>query len=56
MIKFGVADYGLNVWDGGRYDIQLRLEELKSIGFDGLRDSNATMPLMQCIAQRSTNG
>ncbi len=35
MIKYGVADYGLNVWDGGRYDIQLRLEELKNIGFDG---------------------
>ena len=34
-MKFGVADYGMNVWDGGCYDIQLRLEELKSIGFDG---------------------
>ena len=34
-MKFGVADYGLNVWDGGCYDIQMRLEELKSIGFNG---------------------
>ena len=34
-MKFGVADYGMNVWDGGCYDITLRLEELKAIGFDG---------------------
>ena len=34
-MKFGIADYGLNVWDGDLYDIQTRLEELKAIGFDG---------------------
>lgn len=34
-MKFGVADYGIDVWDGGRYDDQLRLEELRSIGYDG---------------------
>lgn len=36
MIKFGVADYGLSVWDGGYYDLELRLEEVKQIGYDGL--------------------
>ena len=34
-MKFGVADYGMNVWEGGCYDITLRLEELRSIGLDG---------------------
>lgn len=34
-MKFGVADYGMTVWDGGYYDYQSRLEDLKSIGFDG---------------------
>jgi sugar phosphate isomerase/epimerase len=34
-MKFGIADYGMNVWDGGLYDIETRLEELKAIGFDG---------------------
>lgn len=35
IMKFGVADYGMNVWHGGLYDITERLEALKSIGFDG---------------------
>ena len=34
-MKFGVADYGMNVWDGGCYDFQTRLEELKEIGYNG---------------------
>ena len=34
-MKFGVADYGMNVWDGGCYDFETRLEELRSIGYDG---------------------
>lgn len=34
-MKFGVADFGMNVWDGGNYDFTIRLEELKKIGFDG---------------------
>ena len=34
-MKFGVADYGMNVWDGGFYDFQTRLEELRTIGYDG---------------------
>lgn len=35
-MKFGVADYGMLVWDGGNYDFQQRLEDLKSIGYDGI--------------------
>jgi sugar phosphate isomerase/epimerase len=34
-MKFGVADYGMNVWYGGLYDIEERLQDLKEIGFDG---------------------
>ena len=34
-MKLGVADYGMNVWDGGCYDCQTRLEELRTIGYDG---------------------
>ena len=34
-MKFGVADYGMNVWDGGNSDFETRLEELRSIGYDG---------------------
>ena len=34
-MKFGVADYGMNVWDGGNYDFETRLEELRKIGYDG---------------------
>ena len=34
-MKFGVADYGMNVWDGGCFDIEERLIGLKKIGYDG---------------------
>lgn len=34
-MKFGVADYGMNVWDGGMYSIETRLGDLKEIGFNG---------------------
>ncbi|MFA6714454.1 MAG: sugar phosphate isomerase/epimerase family protein [Victivallaceae bacterium] len=34
-MKFGVADYGMNVWYGGLYDIEERLENLKTLGFNG---------------------
>ncbi|HNX92777.1 MAG TPA: sugar phosphate isomerase/epimerase [Syntrophomonas sp.] len=34
-MKFGVADYGMNVWEGGCYDLTQRLEELRSIGLQG---------------------
>ena len=29
-MKFGVADYGMNVWHGGLYDIEERLKDLKA--------------------------
>ena len=35
-MKFGVADFGMNGWDGGSYDIQARLEALRSIGYQGI--------------------
>ena len=35
-MKFGVADYGMNVWDGGCFDIEERLKALKEIGYEGL--------------------
>ena len=35
-MKFGVADYGMYVWDGGSFDTEERLEGLKGIGYDGL--------------------
>ncbi len=35
MIRFGVADYGMNVWTGGLYDIAERLELLREIGYAG---------------------
>ena len=34
-MKFGVADYGMNVWYGGLYDIEERLLNLKELGFNG---------------------
>lgn len=36
MLKFGVADYGMNVWFGANYDYERRLEKLKAIGYDGI--------------------
>ena len=35
-MKFGVADYGLSVWEGGLLDYGYRLERLKAIGFQGV--------------------
>lgn len=35
-MKFGVADYGLNVWYGGLYDLESRLANLRELGFDGI--------------------
>ena len=34
-MKFGVADYGMNVWYGGCYDTEERLQDLQAIGFNG---------------------
>ena len=35
-MKFGVADYGMNVWYGGCFDTQQRLADLKQTGYEGL--------------------
>ena len=35
-MKFGIADYGMNVWEGGCFDVEERLEGLKAIGYEGL--------------------
>ena len=35
MLKFGVADYGLNVRDGGLYDIESRLRDIQKLGLSG---------------------
>ncbi len=40
-MKFGVADYGMNVWDGACYDIEERLAKLKGIGFEGVERVHA---------------
>ena len=40
-MKFGVADYGMNVWDGGCFDFEERLRRLKEIGYDGLERVDA---------------
>ena len=40
-MKFGVADYGMNMWDGGNFDYEARLLELKQIGYEGLERLHA---------------
>lgn len=35
-MKVGVADYGMNVWYGGCFDVEARLDDLKAIGYEGL--------------------
>ncbi len=44
MMKFGVADYGMNVWYGGLYDIEERLLELKNLGYNGTERLEAVSP------------
>ncbi|MCQ2379369.1 MAG: sugar phosphate isomerase/epimerase [Victivallaceae bacterium] len=36
MVRFGVADYGMNVWEGGCFSLEDRLRRLKAIGYDGI--------------------
>ena len=36
MIKVGIADYGVNQWEGALYDYRDRLTMLKEIGYDGI--------------------
>ena len=43
-MKFGVADYGMNVWDGGLFDIEERLAGLKKIGYEGTERLVANSP------------
>ncbi len=43
-MKYGVADYGMNVWYGGLYDIEERLLALKQIGFNGTERLEAVSP------------
>ncbi|MFH1969981.1 MAG: sugar phosphate isomerase/epimerase [Verrucomicrobiota bacterium] len=40
-MKIGVADYGMNVWDGGCFDIEERLARLKQIGYEGVERMEA---------------
>ena len=35
-MKVGVADFGMNVWYGGLFDLERRLSDLKAIGYDGI--------------------
>jgi sugar phosphate isomerase/epimerase len=35
-MKIGVADYGMTVWDGGRFDLTRRLKEISEIGYEGI--------------------
>ncbi len=43
-MKYGVADYGMNVWYGGLYDITQRLSDLKQIGYEGVERLEASSP------------
>ncbi len=40
-MKYGIADYGMNVWYGGCFDIEARLDDLKGIGYEGLERLSA---------------
>lgn len=41
MIKVGVADYGLLVWEGGFFDYLERMKKVQKIGYDGLERLHA---------------
>jgi len=43
-MKFGIADYGMNVWYGGCFDVEQRLIDLKEIGYEGLERLRASSP------------
>jgi len=43
-MKFGIADYGMNVWYGGCFDVEQRLIDLRGIGYQGLERLRATSP------------
>lgn len=41
-MKYGVADYGMNVYDGDFYSLEERLAMLKSIGYNGIERIEAS--------------
>lgn len=43
-MKFGIADYGMNVWYGGMFDVEQRLADIKEIGYEGLERLHAVSP------------
>jgi len=43
-MKIGVADYGMSVYEGGSYDFEARLEQLKAIGYEGIEGCPAISP------------
>ncbi len=43
-MKYGVADFGMNVWFGASHDIEERLTRLKSIGYQGIERVYAVSP------------
>ena len=44
MIKVGIADYGIWFYEGGLFDFEQRLLDLKSIGYDGQERLYAASP------------
>ena len=43
-MKFGVADYGMNVWEGGCFDFERRLLDVKKSGFEGVERLTVQVP------------
>lgn len=43
-MKLGVADYGINVYEGELYDLEERLRQLKAIGYEGVEHCPAVSP------------
>jgi sugar phosphate isomerase/epimerase len=41
-MRFGVADYGMNVWDGGAFDPEKRWIDLLKIGYEGVERLTAS--------------
>lgn len=41
-MKVGIADYGMNVWYGGSFDIEARWHDIQAIGYDGLERLSAS--------------
>lgn len=43
-MKIGVATYGMGVWEGGTFDYEQRLKDLKKIGYEGMERLPAVSP------------